>query len=56
LIKANFPARIALTTASATDSTVILGEPGAEKLSGKGDMIFQSPGGPKVRLQGFLVE
>ena len=56
LIKANFPTRIALTTASATDSKVILGEEGAEKLSGKGDMIFMHPGGGKVRLQGFLTE
>lgn len=56
IIKANFPARIALTTASPTDSTVILGEPGAEKLSGKGDMLFQHPGGSRLRLQGFLVQ
>lgn len=56
LIKANFPTRIALTTASATDSKVILGEEGAEKLSGKGDMLFMHPGGGKVRLQGFLTE
>lgn len=56
IIKANFPARVALTTASPTDSTVILGEPGAERLSGKGDMLFQHPGGARVRLQGFLVE
>jgi ribosomal protein L17 len=56
LIKANFPTRIALTTASATDSKVILGTEGAEKLSGKGDMIFSHPGGGQVRLQGFLTE
>jgi len=56
LIKANFPSRIALTTASPTDSVVILGEPGAEKLTGKGDMLFIHPGGQKVRLQGFLAE
>lgn len=55
IIKANFPARVALTTASPTDSTVILGEPGAEKLSGKGDLILQKPGGGRIRLQGFLV-
>lgn len=55
LIKANFPTRIALTTASATDSIVILGEPGAEKLTGKGDMIFIHHGSNgKVRLQGFI--
>ncbi len=57
LIKANFPTRIALTTASATDSRIILGEDGAEKLSGKGDMLFMHPGRHgKVRLQGFLTE
>jgi hypothetical protein len=55
LIKANFPTRIALTTASPADSMVILGEPGAEKLSGKGDLIFMHPGGGKVRLQGFMI-
>lgn len=55
LIKANFPTRIALTVASPTDSKVILGEEGAEKLTGKGDMIFMHPGsGGRVRLQGFL--
>lgn len=57
LIKANFPTRIALTTSSPTDSKVILGEEGAEKLAGKGDMIFQHAGsGGKQRLQGFMIE
>ena len=57
LIKANFPTRIALTTASHTDSEVILGKPGAEKLTGKGDMIFQHPARQgEIRLQGFLIE
>ena len=52
LIKANFPTRIALTTASPTDSIVILGVPGAEKLSGKGDLILMHPGNRgNVRLQ-----
>lgn len=56
LIKANFPTRIALTTASATDSQIILGETGAEKLTGKGDMYLMHPGiGGKTRLQGFLI-
>lgn len=55
LIKANFPTRIALTTASATDSKIILGVPGAEKLSGKGDMLFNDPSARGVqRLQGYL--
>lgn len=57
LIKANFPVRIALTTASMTDSTVILGKPGAEKLSGKGDMLFMHPAlKGEVRLQGFAMK
>lgn len=55
LIKANFPTRIALTTASPTDSKIIIGKEGAEKLAGKGDMIFMYPGNRgEVRLQGFL--
>lgn len=54
LIKANFPTRIALTTASAVDSKVILGKPGAEKLAGKGDMLFLHPAlKGEQRLQGF---
>lgn len=56
LIKANFPTRIALTTSSSTDSIVILGEPGAEKLTGKGDMLFMHPGNSgRIRLQGFMI-
>lgn len=56
LIKANFPTRIALTTASPTDSTIILGQPGAEKLSGKGDMFVMSPALKGLqRVQGFKV-
>lgn len=56
LIKANFPTRIALTTSSPTDSQVILGEPGAEKLTGKGDMLLMSPAVQgRVRLQGFMI-
>lgn len=54
LIRANFPTRIALTTASAVDSTVILGKPGAEKLAGKGDLLFLHPAlKGEMRLQGF---
>ena len=56
LIKANFPARIALTTASPTDSKVILGVDGAEKLTGKGDMLYMAPGAGISRLQGFITE
>lgn len=55
MIKANFPTRIALTTASPTDSKIIIGKEGAEKLAGKGDMIFVYPGNRgEMRLQGFL--
>lgn len=57
LIKANFPTRIALTTASETDSRVILDKPGAEKLSGKGDMLFKHPAmRGEVRLQGYILK
>lgn len=56
LIKANFPTRIALTTSSPQDSVVILGQVGAEKLAGKGDMLFQSPAlRGLVRLQGYYL-
>jgi S-DNA-T family DNA segregation ATPase FtsK/SpoIIIE len=58
LIKANFPARIAFAVASSTDSRVILDQPGAESLLGRGDMLFQPPDAPAaVRLQGaYLAE
>jgi S-DNA-T family DNA segregation ATPase FtsK/SpoIIIE len=56
LIKANFPARIAFATASGVDSRVILDQPGAETLLGKGDMLFQAPdAAAPVRLQGVFV-
>jgi S-DNA-T family DNA segregation ATPase FtsK/SpoIIIE len=57
ILKANFPTRIALTTASHVDSEVIIGKPGAEKLTGKGDMIFVHPSRQgDVRLQGFIIK
>jgi S-DNA-T family DNA segregation ATPase FtsK/SpoIIIE len=56
LIKANFPARIAFAVASNTDSRVILDQPGAERLLGRGDMLFQAPDAAgAARLQGVFV-
>ncbi len=56
LIKANFPARIAFAVASGIDSRVILDQPGAERLLGRGDMLFLAPDAPApVRLQGVFI-
>ncbi len=56
LIKANFPARICFATTSQVDSRVVLDAPGAEKLLGRGDMLFMPPDSAKlVRAQGCLV-
>lgn len=56
LIKANFPARVAFAVASSVDSRVILDQPGAERLLGRGDMLFQSPDAPApLRMQGAFV-
>jgi S-DNA-T family DNA segregation ATPase FtsK/SpoIIIE len=56
LIKANFPARIAFAVASSVDSRVILDQPGAEKLLGRGDMLYQAPDAPApLRMQGVYV-
>jgi hypothetical protein len=56
LIKANFPTRISFAVASQIDSRTILDTPGAEKLLGRGDMLFMPPDVAKpIRLQGVFV-
>ncbi|ANF33751.1 cell division protein FtsK [Borrelia turicatae] len=58
VIKANFPSRISFMVASSMDSRIILGASGAEKLLGKGDMLYVNPTTPfPQRIQGgFLNE
>ena len=59
VIKGNLPTHVALMTSSYTDSMTIIGEGGAEKLLGKGDMLVQSPLVSRVgvtRLQGCFVQ
>jgi S-DNA-T family DNA segregation ATPase FtsK/SpoIIIE len=56
VIKANFPARISFRVASKVDSRTVLDANGADKLLGKGDLLFLKPGQHKpVRAQGTLI-
>jgi DNA segregation ATPase FtsK/SpoIIIE, S-DNA-T family len=56
LIKANFPARISFAVTSQVDSRVIIDTVGADKLLGRGDMLFMAPDSSKLqRLQGCYV-
>ena len=56
IIKANIPSRIAFAVSSQVDSRTILDGAGAEKLLGKGDMLFYPSGAPKpTRIQGAFV-
>ena len=56
LIKANIPSRIAFMVASKTDSRIILDQMGADKLLGKGDMLYTSATDPfPIRIQGTFV-
>lgn len=55
LVKVNIPARMAFKVTSKVDSRTILDSSGAEKLLGKGDMLFQDHSGTLVRVQGAYV-
>ena len=56
VIKSNIPARIAFQVAAAVDSRTILDAKGADKLLGKGDMLYLPPGSAKlIRAQGALI-
>jgi S-DNA-T family DNA segregation ATPase FtsK/SpoIIIE len=57
VIKANFPARISFKVSSKVDSRTVLDVMGADKLLGKGDLLFLKPGAPKlIRAQGSLID
>jgi len=54
-IKANLPTKISFKVSTGMDSRVILDAQGAEKLLGKGDMLFKGPAGETERIQGSMV-
>ena len=54
-IKANFPTRISFQVSSKFDSRTILGNEGAEKLLGKGDMLLMTAGGRQTRIHGPFI-
>ncbi|MBR2461059.1 MAG: hypothetical protein IKB34_07515 [Clostridia bacterium] len=56
LVKANIPARISFKVAEQVDSRTIIGTKGAEKLLGKGDMLYQPTGSARTRVQGAFVD
>jgi S-DNA-T family DNA segregation ATPase FtsK/SpoIIIE len=55
IIKGNLPCRIALKLPTTSDSMTILGHGGAERLAGRGDMLYEPPEGSARRLQGYQV-
>lgn len=54
-IKSNIPTRIAFSVSSYVDSMTIIDSPGADKLLGRGDMLFAESGKPQVRVQGAYI-
>jgi DNA segregation ATPase FtsK/SpoIIIE-like protein len=54
LIKSNLPMKVCLRVANATNSQIVLGEPGAESLLGKGDLLCDLGRGP-VRAQSYFI-
>jgi S-DNA-T family DNA segregation ATPase FtsK/SpoIIIE len=53
IIKGNLPCRIALQLPTSADSMTILGHAGAERLAGRGDMLYEPPEGTAIRLQSY---
>ena len=55
LLRSNCPARIALRVARESESTIIIGEAGAERLQGAGDMIFRGGEGSSIRSHSYNI-